>query len=141
MNATNDPFGSNTSNQLGRDAIVSKPVKGVTKYFGQPARMNEHAVMDHPDFTVGRRIFERRCDSVPQRTTPKQHRTPEEQLFPEDPRASRICLNSAVKTGATASERMDFERNLYPQARCPTHTDPRLGELTKGFTVRYKSTC
>jgi hypothetical protein len=142
MSRTSDIFGQGTTDQLGRDAIVSKPVKGVAEYYGPPIRGNQQGQLSqHATFTVGRKILERRSGPLPQRTNPKSYDTPENQLVPEDPRTSRVCLNAAVTSGKTAADRLDFERSLLPDLRCPTHTDPRMGQMTKGMSVRYTSTC
>lgn len=142
--AQNGPFGETVTNQFGRDAIIMKPVKGVAKRFGPPMKAGEHAIgLPNPDFTTSKRIHERRVGEVPYRTTPRQYAVPEHLLVPEDPRGSRVCMDNAVRTGNTANERMDFERGLLPpQAlHCPTQVNPRVGQLTKGFSVRYTSTC
>ena len=143
---TRDIFGNSTADgQFGsRDVILTKPVKGVAEYYGHPALRHHQSIREQhqPTFTVGRRVLERRTGEVPHRTTPRQHRAPEEHMMPEDPRSSsRVCLNNTVSGGQVAADRLDFERSLFPSLHCPTHVDPRMGQMTKGLTVRYTSTC
>ena len=139
------PFHEKSDAQLGQDVILSKPVKGVTGYYG-PVRTGNSSEMGNapqPTHTTSRRILERRTGSLPYTTSRKEYRTPDEQLLPMNPRESRVCVGLSDKTGVVTRDRLDLERSMLPAAArtCPTHVDPRIGELTKSFSVRYTSTC
>jgi hypothetical protein len=138
------PFHQKSDAQLGQDVILSKPVKGVTGYYG-PVRTGNSDMTDapQPTHTTSRRILERRTGGLPYSTSRKEYRTPDEQLLPVNPRESRVCVGLSDKTGNITRDRLNLERSMLPVAArtCPTHVDPRIGELTKSFSVRYTSTC
>lgn len=75
---------------------------------------------------------------MPDLTYRKVYEVPDGQLIPEDVRPSRVCLNAQLEQSPLYLRAWPV--NAQPDAitKCPTHVDPRIGEMTRTFTTRYK---
>jgi hypothetical protein len=126
-------------------AIIGKPVKGLTDFFGNavnhmrgPEALKQ--AFQRPEQSPNGKSFKRYEGSLPYQTTPRQMNVPEFQMIPEDTHTSRVCLNEQVEREPLYNRSWPVASHFFPLT-CPTDVDPRRGMQTKTFTATYVPDC
>ena len=137
----NGPFNMARGGPGGTQTEITKPVKGLTDFYGSD--FNTSSLRPFRDripatTTTRRTTLDRHQNKMPELRYRKTYEVPDGQLIPEDVRTSRVCLNAQLDEKPLYLRTWPVEPQPDAFTRCPTHVDPRIGEMTRTFTTRYK---